>query len=182
MFQAAAHHPRAHYCALLRERCGDEHTTLYHLPQVPAQQRLRSHGSRKRPLWVFWKDKDLFLKWLQHFVQYAPKERPLILILNQHDTHVALQVIIIMNLIGIALYFWNISQSAYPFCSVSSTAWITRLNSSVYRHTQRTFSRHVCINVKLNNNVTVVTVYVDHNIVMCSSNIIVNFKFRTHYC
>ncbi|CAM4608595.1 unnamed protein product [Leuciscus chuanchicus] len=38
-------------------------------------------------------DSELFLKWLRHFVQYAPEERPIILIMDQHETHVSRDVI-----------------------------------------------------------------------------------------
>ncbi len=38
-------------------------------------------------------DSELFLKWLRHFIRYAPEERPLILIMDQHETHVSKDVI-----------------------------------------------------------------------------------------
>ncbi|XP_058630156.1 transcription factor 19-like [Onychostoma macrolepis] len=38
-------------------------------------------------------DSELFLKWLHHFIRYAPEERPLILIMDQHETHVSRDVI-----------------------------------------------------------------------------------------
>ncbi len=38
-------------------------------------------------------DSELFLKWLHHFIKYAPEERPLILIMDQHETHVSKDVI-----------------------------------------------------------------------------------------
>ncbi|KAK9976532.1 hypothetical protein ABG768_021737 [Culter alburnus] len=38
-------------------------------------------------------DSELFLKWLRHFIKYAPEERPLILIMDQHETHVSKDVI-----------------------------------------------------------------------------------------
>ncbi|XP_042578769.1 tigger transposable element-derived protein 6-like [Cyprinus carpio] len=38
-------------------------------------------------------DSELFLKWLHHFIRYAPEERPLILIMDQHETHVSKEVI-----------------------------------------------------------------------------------------
>ncbi len=38
-------------------------------------------------------DSELFLKWLRHFIRYAPEERPLILIMDQHETHVSKCVI-----------------------------------------------------------------------------------------
>ncbi len=39
-------------------------------------------------------DSELFLKWLHYFIRYAPEERPLILIMDQHETHVSKDVII----------------------------------------------------------------------------------------
>ncbi len=38
-------------------------------------------------------DSELFLKWLHHFIKYAPEERPLVLIMDQHETHVSKDVI-----------------------------------------------------------------------------------------
>ncbi|KAJ8348791.1 hypothetical protein SKAU_G00273800 [Synaphobranchus kaupii] len=40
-------------------------------------------------------DGELFLKWLHHFIKYAPEERPIILIMDQHETHVSKEVIIL---------------------------------------------------------------------------------------
>ncbi|KAG5262976.1 hypothetical protein AALO_G00281080 [Alosa alosa] len=34
-------------------------------------------------------DSDLFVKWLEHFVKHAPTERPLVMFLDQHETHVS---------------------------------------------------------------------------------------------
>ncbi|XP_041958521.1 uncharacterized protein LOC121717883 [Alosa sapidissima] len=38
-------------------------------------------------------DSELFLKWLEHFVKYARQERPLLLFMDQHDTHVGTRVV-----------------------------------------------------------------------------------------
>ncbi len=38
-------------------------------------------------------DSELFLKWLHHFIMHAPEERPLVLIMDQHETHVPKDVI-----------------------------------------------------------------------------------------
>ncbi|KAJ8375339.1 hypothetical protein SKAU_G00059190 [Synaphobranchus kaupii] len=40
-------------------------------------------------------DGELFLKWLHHFIRYAPEERPIILIMDQHETHVSKEVIVL---------------------------------------------------------------------------------------
>ncbi|KAJ8340702.1 hypothetical protein SKAU_G00353350 [Synaphobranchus kaupii] len=40
-------------------------------------------------------DGELFLKWLHHFIRYAPEERPIILIMDQHETHVLKEVIVL---------------------------------------------------------------------------------------
>ncbi|ROL41877.1 Myb-like protein V [Anabarilius grahami] len=52
------------------------------------QQMTREHITDKGYM-----DSELFLKWLRHFVKYAPEERPLILIMDQHETHVSKDVI-----------------------------------------------------------------------------------------
>ncbi|CAM4570323.1 unnamed protein product [Leuciscus chuanchicus] len=36
---------------------------------------------------------ELFLKWLDHFIKYAPPARPLVLIMDQHETHCGRQII-----------------------------------------------------------------------------------------
>ncbi|XP_073766983.1 uncharacterized protein [Danio rerio] len=38
-------------------------------------------------------DSELFFKWLCHFDKYAPEERPIVLIMDQHETHVSKPVI-----------------------------------------------------------------------------------------
>lgn len=38
-------------------------------------------------------DTELFLKWLLHFVKHAPEEKPLILIMDQHETHISKDII-----------------------------------------------------------------------------------------
>ena len=40
-----------------------------------------------------WIDSDLMIEWIPHFVKHAPKERPLFLIMDQHDTHMTLELI-----------------------------------------------------------------------------------------
>lgn len=36
---------------------------------------------------------ELFTKWLYHFIKHAPEERPLVLIMDQHETHCGHHVI-----------------------------------------------------------------------------------------
>lgn len=38
-------------------------------------------------------DRELFLKWLGFFVKHAPAERPLLLIVDQHEKHASRDVV-----------------------------------------------------------------------------------------
>ena len=46
---------------------------------------------------------ELFLKWLDHFLKHAPDERPLLLIMDQHETHYHHQVIDVCRAIQIEI-------------------------------------------------------------------------------
>ncbi|KAJ8333738.1 hypothetical protein SKAU_G00410570 [Synaphobranchus kaupii] len=74
---AAADHAATHHGPLLPYKLDGPPNALYGIQQKG------------------YMDGELFLKWLHHFIRYAPEERPIILIMNQHETHVSKEVIVL---------------------------------------------------------------------------------------